>query len=136
MFLFENDTIEQMTGFLFQIIAGILGTYLSAELVPGVQFVGERKIFLLIGLIFGIINYFIKPILNFFLFPVRLLTFGLIGIVINIAIVWFVSFVLFPDNLKISGFVSLIITTLIIWASSFFFYLLAKRSWRKQRYDD
>jgi putative membrane protein len=125
-----------MTAFLFQIIAGILGTYLSAELIPGVQFVGERKIFLLIGLIFGIINYFIKPILNFFLFPVRLLTFGLIGIVINIAIVWFVSFILFPDNFKIFGIVPLIITTLIIWASSFFFYLLAKRSWRKQRHDD
>ncbi|PIS34423.1 MAG: hypothetical protein COT37_02450 [Parcubacteria group bacterium CG08_land_8_20_14_0_20_43_9] len=125
-----------MTGFLFQIMAGVLGVYLASEFVAGVQFVGARKIFLLIGLIFGIINYFIKPILNFFLFPVRLLTFGLIGLVINIAIVWFVSYALFPNNFQISGLVPLIITTLIIWASSFFFYLLAKRSWRKQRYDD
>lgn len=125
-----------MKKFLFQIIAGMLGIYLAAELAPGVQFTGTRKIFLLIGLIFGVINYFIKPILNFFLFPIRLLTFGLIGLVIDIAIVWVVSFILFPDNFKISGTIPLIITTLIIWASSFFFYLLARRSWRKQRYDD
>jgi len=125
-----------MKGFFFQIIAGMLGIYLASEFIAGVQFSGANKIFLLIGLIFGIINYFIKPILNFFLFPVRLLTFGLIGLVINIVIVWFVSYVLFPNNFQISGTVPLVITTLIIWASSFFFYLLAKRSWKKQRYDD
>ena len=125
-----------MRKFLFQALGGMLGTYLASEFLPGITFLGPRKIFLLIGLAFGIINYFIKPILNLVLFPIRLLTFGLIGLVIDIGIVWFVSSVLFPDYLKISNIVALIGATIIIWLTSFFFYLLAKRSWQKQRYYD
>jgi len=125
-----------MRKFLFQVLAGMLGTFLATQIIPGVTFLGPRKIFLLIGLAFGMINYFIKPILNFVLFPVRLLTFGLIGLVIDISIVWFVSSVLFPDYLKISNTSALLGTTIIIWFTSFFFYLLAKRSWQKQRYYD
>jgi len=125
-----------MRKFLFQVLAGMLGTYLATEFLPGVSFLGPRKIFLLIGLAFGIINYFIKPILNLVLFPIRLLTFGLIGLVIDIGIVWFVSSVLFPDYLKISNIVALLGVTIIIWFTSFFFYLLAKGSRQKQRYYD
>ena len=125
-----------MRGFLFQVLAGMLGVFLAAEFLPGVTFIGPRKFFLLIGLVLGVINYFIKPVVNFFLFPIRLLTFGLIGLVINIGIVWFTASILFPDYLKISGLPALLGATLIVWLTSFFFYLLAKRSWQKQRYYD
>lgn len=125
-----------MKGFLFQVLAGILGVFLATEFLPGVTFMGPRKFFLLIGLILGIINYFVKPVINFFLFPLRLLTFGLIGLVINIGIVWFTTSVLFVDYFKISGIFALLGATVVIWVTSFFFYTLAKRSWRKQRYYD
>jgi len=123
-----------MIGFLFQILAGIFGVYLAAEFLSNVVFIGTRQILLLIGLVFGIMNYLIKPILNFFLAPLRLLTFGLIGLVINIGIVWFTANILFPDNLKISNFSSLLFATLIIWLTSFFFYLLTRRNWQRRRH--
>lgn len=123
-----------MISLLLQILAGLLGVKISAEVLPGVIFIGPIKTFLLIGLAFGIINYAIKPILNFFLAPLRLLTFGLIGLVLNIGIVWFVAKVLFPDYLKIGNFTSLLLTTAIIWITSFLFYLLGKRSWQRHRY--
>ncbi len=125
-----------MKSFVFQILAGMLGIFLAAEFLPGVTFLGPRKMFLLIGLVFGIINYFIKPILNFILFPVRLLTFGLIGLVVNIAIVWFVANICFQDYLKISGIISLLETTLIIWLTSFLFYLITRHSQQRKRYYD
>jgi len=123
-----------MIGFLFQILAGIFGVFLAARFLPEVAFIGTRKMFLLIGLVFGIINYFIKPIINFFLTPLRLLTFGLIGLIVNIGIVWFVSNILFPQYFRIPNLLSLLLTTLIIWGASFFFYLLAKRKWQKRRH--
>jgi len=123
-----------MIGFLFQILAGIFGVYLAAEFLPNVAFIGTRQTLLLIGLVFGIMNYLIKPILNFFLTPLRLLTFGLIGLVINIGIVWFTANIIFPNNLKILNFSSLLFATLIIWLTSFFFYLLAKRNWQRRRH--
>lgn len=125
-----------MRGFLFQVLAGMLGVFLAAEFLPGVTFIGPRKFFLLIGLILGILNYFVKPVINFFLFPLRLLTFGLIGLVINIGLVWFTSRILFPDYFIISGMLSLAGATIIIWLTSFFFYLLAKRGWQQQRFYD
>jgi len=124
-----------MIGFIFQILAGIFAVYLSAEFLPSVVFIGTRQMLLLIGLVFGIMNYLIKPVLNFFLAPLKLLTFGLIGLVMNIGIVWFISRILFPNNLKITSFQSLLLTTLIVWLTSFFFYLLAKRNWQRRRYN-
>jgi uncharacterized membrane protein YvlD (DUF360 family) len=123
-----------MIAFFFQILAGLFGVKIAIEILPGVIFVGPIKIFFLIGLAFGIINYAIKPVLNFFLAPLRLLTFGLIGLVVNIGIVWFVAKVLFPDYLKIGNLISLLLTTIIIWLTSFFFYILGKRSWQRHRY--
>jgi putative membrane protein len=125
-----------MRGFLFQVLAGMLGVFLAAEFLPGVTFVGPRKFFLLIGLVFGILNYFVKPVVNFFLFPLRLLTFGLIGLVINIGIVWFTSKILFPDYFIISGIYPLFGATIIIWLTSLFFYILAKRNLRQERFYD
>ena len=123
-----------MISFLFQILAGIFGVYLAAEFLPNVSFIGTRQTLLLIGLVFGIINYLIKPIINFFLTPLRLLTFGLIGLVINIGIVWFISNIIFPNNLKITNFSSLLYATLIIWLTSFFFYALSRRNWQRRRH--
>jgi len=123
-----------MISFFFQILAGIFGVYLAAEFLPNVAFIGTRQTLLLIGLVFGIMNYLIKPIINFFLTPLRLLTFGLIGLVINIGIVWFVSNIIFPNNLKIINFSSLLYATLIIWLTSFFFYALSRRNWQRRRH--
>ena len=123
-----------MVNFLLQILAGIFAVKQAAEILPGVSFVGPVNTLFLIGLAFGIINYAIKPIINFLLFPLKLLTFGLIGLVLNIGIVWFVARVLFPDYLKITNFASLLLTTFIVWLTSFFFYVLAKRVWRKHRF--
>lgn len=125
-----------MLGFIFQILAGIFGVYLAAEFLPNVAFIGTRQTLLLIGLVFGIMNYLIKPLLNFFLAPLRLLTFGLIGLVINIGLVWFTANILFPNNFKISTFPALLLSTLVIWLTSFSFYLLTKRSWQRRRYNN
>jgi putative membrane protein len=115
-----------MRNLFFQSLAGILGLYLAAEFVPGIIFSGPRHMLFLAGIILGILNTSIKPLLHFFLFPLKLLTFGLIGLVINIGIVWFVARVIFSNYFQISGFTHLFLTTIFVWTSSFFFLLLAR----------
>lgn len=117
---------SSMRNFLLQILAGLLGIYLSAEFIPNFEFHGPIKNLLLIGLILGFINYFIKPIVKFILFPLRILTFGLIGLVINIGIVSLITNYLFPDNFVINGFLPLLFTTLIISFLSTLFYASTK----------
>ena len=115
-----------MRNFLFQIIAGILAIYLAAEFIPGIIFTGKIITLVLIGLVIGILNYFIKPILKIFFFPLRLLTLGLFGLVIDIAIAWFTSYILFPNNIQLNGIFNLLELTLIIWIASLFFYSITK----------
>lgn len=58
-------------------------------LVPGLEFVGgsttERRIgvIIVVALIFGVVNAFIKPVVQMLAIPLYILTLGLIHIVIN-----------------------------------------------------
>jgi len=115
-----------MKRFLFQIFAGILAIYLSAEFIPGIVFSGQIKTLMLIGLAIGILNYFIKPILKIFFFPLRLLTLGLFGLVINIGVTWLIAYVLFPINIQLNELFNLLELTLVIWIMSMISYSATK----------
>lgn len=129
IFFFAN--IKKMIfvqNFFFQTISSILGLYLSAKFIPGVDFIGKIKIFILAGAIIGVANCFIKPILNFFLLPFRILTFGLIEVLINIAIISILVYGIFPNNFRISGFFPILWMTLIVsFFNALFFYANRRR---------
>lgn len=103
---------------ILQIIAGIGGLWLATKFVSGVEFTGSLQTLGLAGIILGLINFFIKPILKIITLPLRILTFGLFTLVINMVIVWVVADVLFPAELEIHGIIPLFWTTVIIWAVS------------------
>jgi len=101
------------TRLLLAIISGVLGLWLADKFVTGVDFTGDWKILLLAGLILGLINFFIKPILKLITLPLRLLTLGLFGLLINIGVVWAVDIIF--TELIITGVTPLLWTTLIVW---------------------
>jgi len=98
---------------ILKIIAGIAGIWLASEFVSGVMIIDSWQIFVWAGLILGLINYFIKPILNFIALPLRILTLGLFSLVINMGIIWVVDY--FFDSITIQELASLFWTTLIVW---------------------
>lgn len=103
---------------ILQIIAGILGIWLSIKFVPGVDFIGEAKYFFLASVVLGLLNFFIRPILNIITLPLRVLTFGLFALVINMIIVWLLDLV-FPE-LIIVGITALFWMSMIVWLLSWF----------------
>ncbi|MBZ1345355.1 MAG: phage holin family protein, partial [Candidatus Nealsonbacteria bacterium] len=82
---------------------------------------------LLAGLVLGLINFFIKPILKLITLPLRILTLGLFGLIINMAIIWMID-VLFPE-LIIQGIIPLFWTTLIVWTINFLLGNNVPRKW-------
>ncbi len=116
-----------MKKFISQIAAGILGLWLAIKFVTGIElevipgessflgipFAANWQILILIGFIFGLINFFIKPILKAIVLPLRILTLGLFGLVINMGIIWVVD--LFFKELTVPWFLPLFWITLIIW---------------------
>jgi putative membrane protein len=102
--------------FILQVVAGALGLFLAKEFVPGVEIIDSVWTLVWCSLFLGLINAFIRPILNLITLPLRLITFGLFSLVINMAIIWAID-ILFPE-LIIIGIAPLFYTTLIIWALS------------------
>lgn len=112
-----------------QILAGILGFWLAAKFVSGVEFIGPIQSLLLAGLILGLVNFFIKPIVKLITWPLKILTFGLFSIVINMTMVWIVD-ILFPE-LIIAGIIPLFWTTVIVWGLSLILFLFGKGTFPK-----
>lgn len=60
-------------------------------LIPGVVRISST--YLLFGILFGLINAFIRPLVLLFTAKVVLRTMGLFAIVINILLLWFLSWI-------------------------------------------
>ena len=102
-----------MRNFLVKIVSSVLGLWIAVNFVPGVDFTGSLKSLAIAGVLLGLVNFFIKPILKIVSLPLRLLTLGLFGLIINMAMVWAID--IFYPELVIVGVMPLFWTTLIIW---------------------
>ena len=94
-------------GFITRIIVSIivngLAIGLTAAILPGIhiQPFGIGAL-LLLGLVFGIINAIIRPVVSFLSLPITILSLGLFQLVINALLLYLGS--LFVSNLKIDNF--------------------------------
>lgn len=113
-----------MQRILLHILAGIAGLWLALRFVPGAEFTGSNLLLLIAGLVLGILNATIKPLLNIVTLPIRILTLGLSSLVINLLLVWMLD-LLFPE-LEFIGFLPLFWTTLIIWLITILLSLLSR----------
>lgn len=101
------------------ILIGILGFWISEQFITGVVISGGIKFVAIAGLIFGILNFFVKPVLDFLSFPLKVLTFGLFSLILNMLMVWVVDVLLL--ELSIEGLNPLFWTTIVLWGLSFLY---------------
>ncbi len=88
--------------FIAQILVNALAIFLAAYLLPGFVFEGNILTLIIAGLILGLINFFIRPILRLLAAPLIALTLGLFLIVINIGLLWLLEYLV--SELTITGF--------------------------------
>ncbi len=87
-----------MKKLLFNIVSAGLGLWLATMFVQevkiavlpdsnffGINLTSQWQLFLLFGIILGLLNFFVKPILNVITLPLRIITLGLFSFVINMA---------------------------------------------------
>jgi putative membrane protein len=75
--------------------------------------VWERiKIAFLAGLILGLFNLIVKPVVKILALPINILTLGLFNIIINAGMLWFVDLIM--KGLKIEGFWGYVLSSLVI----------------------
>ncbi len=105
--------------FILQILVNALAIFLAAYLVPGIVFTGDILTLIIAGLLLGLINFFIRPILKLITAPLIIFSLGLFIIVINIFLLWLLEY--FMPELTIIGFWSYFWGVLIISLVNIFF---------------
>jgi putative membrane protein len=100
-----------MIGFLIRAAIVALGLWLATDWVPGVVIDTPRTL-VLAGLLLGIVNSVLRPVLIVLTLPVTLLTLGLFLPVINAAMVALVAWML--PGMHVAGFASALLTSLIV----------------------
>lgn len=83
---------------IYKAVIGILlnagALYAVTELVEGVTYTGGIKFFVIGGIVVGLINLLVKPVIKVFSLPFIFITGGLFLIIINAGILWFLSYFL------------------------------------------
>jgi putative membrane protein len=92
--------------------------------VDGISFHGSFIGLLFAGLLLGMFNLVLKPILLILTLPLLVFTFGLFYFVVNGLILYLLS--LFIPGLYIEGFLAAILGGLIISIFNLVFYLIVK----------
>ena len=91
-----------MGNFLLRCIVNGIALVLTSQLLPGMETRGGFVGVVIIGLIFGIVNAIIRPILKFVTFPLIIITLGLFILVIN-GLMLLLTGALVPSYLYVSG---------------------------------
>jgi putative membrane protein len=88
----------------------------AAYLIPGIT-VNALTTALIVGLVLGLINMFIKPILFILTIPINIITLGFFGLVLNALLFWAAAY--FVNGFTIANFMAAlwgsILVSIIMW---------------------
>ncbi len=98
-------------GFLLRAAMGALGLWLATRLVAGLR-IDNAATLLWAGLLLGIVNATVRPVILILTLPLSLLTLGLFIFVINAGMLGLVAWML--EGFHLSGFRAALLGTIIV----------------------
>lgn len=104
-----------MIAFILRVAINALGLAAAAWIVPGItvtpaptddKTLGTVLAYLTVGLIFGLVNALVRPIVSFLSLPITCLTLGLFAVVINAGMLMLTSWITdyMPFGLHVNDF--------------------------------
>jgi putative membrane protein len=106
--------------FIINTIATAITFAIVAYFYPDIDYGDQIGTLLVVAIVFGVVNAFIKPIVKVFSLPLTVMTLGLFGVVINAAMLLLVAWLtdLFGLTFTVGGFppefgLSAIVTAII-----------------------
>ncbi len=99
-------------GFIIRILISAVAVYIASRFIPGIH-VGGIEYALIVSVVLGLLNAFLKPILVFLTIPITILTLGLFLIVINVIMVYLADFLITP-GFKVDGFIPALLFSAVV----------------------
>jgi putative membrane protein len=124
-----------MTKFILRWLINAIALYLAIRFVPGIGFAGGWLGLLWLALIFGLVNAFLRPLLQLLTCPLIILTLGLFTLFINMLMLKLTELVgnAFGLGLTISGGWPLFWGSLVISVVSIVLSMIFKDELRGRR---
>ena len=97
---------------ILKLLINAAALWAAGEAISGIDLDGDFWTILLVALVFGLVNVFIKPILKLLSFPVIILTLGLFTLIINAAMLGLTAAL--TDALSVENFWSAVLGAVVI----------------------
>jgi putative membrane protein len=95
-----------MTNLLIRLVISTIMVLVASNLLKGFA-VADLKTAVIVALVMGILNTFLKPVLQFLSFPITILTLGLFYFVVNVALVYLCAYLV--DGFRLSSVLAALI---------------------------
>lgn len=97
---------------LIRLVISTLAIIVAAHLIPGVELRGGITTAIIVAIVLGILNTFLKPILQILALPITILTLGLFYFVVNVFVIYLASYLV--DGFYISSFIPALLFGLVV----------------------
>ncbi len=111
-------------GLVIVLVSNSVGLWLAQQFVAGFVVTGGLKGYLIAGILLGLLNLVVRPILKLVSLPLMLLTLGLFNLVINVALIWIVAKA--TGYIIIQSWEGLLLATLILAVVNFVGHLFSR----------
>ncbi|BCX14899.1 MAG: membrane protein [Patescibacteria group bacterium] len=108
---------------LMRLIINVFALYVVEYLVPGFRLENIWAA-TVAAIVIGIVNTFIRPVLQIITLPISIVTFGLFSLLINVGLLYLASFVV--PGFEIANFLTAFVASIVLSLVSWFLGHLAK----------
>src|SRR4030042_5107573 len=108
---------------LIKLLLNIFSLWIVSYLVPGFNFDSTQAL-IVTAVVVGVVNTFIKPVLQIIFIPISIITFGITAFLINVVLLWGISFIV--PGFEIDGFWTAVISSIVLSLVSFFLHKLSQ----------
>lgn len=107
---------------VIRLAINVFALWVVAYLVPGF-ILSDTTALIVAAVVIGVVNTFIRPIVQLIALPISIVTFGITAFLINVALLWFTS--KFVPGFEIASFTTAIIASVVLSLVSWFLHKLA-----------
>jgi putative membrane protein len=113
---FRTPDHVRLKNFFIRWLVNTIAIMVAVKVVPGIVYSGGWWGILLVGVIFGLVNTYIRPLIQIFTLPILVLTLGLFTFIINAIMLGITSWLSeqFSLGFSVAGFKSAFFGALIV----------------------
>ena len=99
-------------GILIRILISAVAVYIASIFVPGIKVSGGPTSYLIVAIVLGLLNAFVKPVLTILTIPITVITLGLFLLVINVLMVYLADYLI--PNFAVNGFIAALLFSIVV----------------------